>query len=121
MSSSPGVFRKRDFAVILLVLVSVYLTLFEAPTLKYTLEPAWFVDNRSQEARNPMQNLTQFRKPELDYGRLQPIITDLDGDLSKEVIIINKDYYLQVRYILRQSIQSFPHNSFTDIQCRYSI
>ena len=95
--SSNGLFRKRDLAVVVLVIVSLYLTMYEAPSLSYSLEPAWFVDNRKFDVKNPRVNITRQAIPDVDYTKLPPIITDLDGDFSKEMILVNKDLYLMVR------------------------
>lgn len=94
--SEPGLFRKRDLAMLVLVVVSVYLSLFETPTLKYSLEPAWFVDNRDLAMKYPHLNSTRHRTINLDYSLIPPIVTDLDGDSSNEIIIINRDLNLQV-------------------------
>jgi hypothetical protein len=92
----PGLFRKRDLAMLLLVIVAIYLSLFESPTLKYSLEPAWFVDNRNLVMKYPHANSTRHRSPNLDYSLIPPIVTDLDGDSSNEIILINRDLNLQV-------------------------
>lgn len=94
--TEPGLFRKRDLAMLVLVVVSIYLSLFETPTLKYSLEPAWFVDNRNLAMKNPHINSTRHRSINLDYSLIPPIVTDLDGDLANEIILINRDLNLQV-------------------------
>lgn len=82
--------------MVILVIVSLYLTMYESPSLSYSLEPAWFVDNRKFDVKNPRINISRQSVPDVDYSLLPPIITDLEGDFSKEMIVINKDLYLMV-------------------------
>lgn len=80
-----GLFRKRDLAVLLLVVVSLYLSYVDRPGLKYSIEPAWFIDQR--EAHE-----TQSFNSKL----LPPVITDLEGDGVNEIVMITKDLKLKV-------------------------
>lgn len=83
-----GLFRKRDVAVLILVVISVYLCYYDAPGLQYAIEPAWFIDQRtSAEA---------FLMNEVEYKLIPPIITDLEGDGVNEIVLITSDFKLKV-------------------------
>ena len=80
-----GLFRKRDVAVFILVSIALYLSYFDSPGLKYTIDPAWFIDQRETSNTNTV-----------DYKAVPPIITDLEGDGINEVILITSDFMLKV-------------------------
>jgi hypothetical protein len=82
-----GVFRKRDLAVLVLVAVSIYLSYFDSPSLSYVIEPAWFIDQRAVSDRTGQT---------LDPRMVPPLVTDLEGDLVNEVILITSDFKLKV-------------------------
>lgn len=82
-----GLFRKRDIAVVILISISIYLSYFDSPSLSYTIDPAWFIDQR------PDPTITD---KVLDYKVVPPIITDLEGDGINEVVMITSDFKLKV-------------------------
>jgi hypothetical protein len=53
MNIGNGLFRKRDVIIILIVTISIYLSLFDTPSLHYTIEPAWYVDQRQNKNSDP--------------------------------------------------------------------
>lgn len=83
---SSGLFRKRDLLVFVLVYFSVYFSFFETPSLKYTIEPAWFVE----------QGEPSDEFPPINYKMVPPIVTDLDGNGMKELVLITKDLELKI-------------------------
>lgn len=83
-----GLFRKRDLAVLILVAISLYLCYYDAPGLQYTVEPAWFIDQR-------VAPVTVLSK-EVNYKLVPPIITDLEGDGVNEIVLISSDFKLKV-------------------------
>ena len=80
-----GLFRKRDLAVLVLVVISLYLSYVDRPALNYVIEPAWFIDQR--EAHESQS---------FDAKLVPPIITDLEGDGVNEIVMITKDLKLKV-------------------------
>jgi hypothetical protein len=88
--TKPRLFRKRDFAIFILVVVSLYLSYFESPSLSYSIEPAWFIDQPNDS--------TKHRG--LSYKSVPPIITDLEGDGANEIIIITNNFELKVPFFL---------------------
>jgi hypothetical protein len=86
--TKPRLFRKRDFAIFILVVVSLYFSYFESPSLSYTIEPAWFIDQPNDS--------TKHRG--LSYKSVPPIITDLEGDGANEIILITNNFELKVPF-----------------------
>lgn len=82
-----GLFRKRDVAVLLLISISIYLSYLDSPGLTYSIDPAWFIDQKSDET---------IPSSHVDYNILRPIVTDLEGDGVNEVIMITNDLKLKV-------------------------
>ena len=80
-----ALFRKRDFAVIAAIIISAYVTL-DNRSFSYLLEPAWYVDQRGA-------------KSNFSGRPIIPIITDLDGNGQKEIILITKNFELKVNII----------------------
>lgn len=72
-------FRKRDLALLVVLCIVIYLGL-DTGTFSYNIEPVWYYD-MSKIQRN---------------HRVTPIITDLNGDGQKELIIITNDNQLKV-------------------------
>jgi len=72
-------FRKRDFALLVVLCIVIYLGL-DTGTFNYNIEPVWYYD-MSKAQRN---------------HRVAPIVTDLNGDGQKEIIIITNDNQLKV-------------------------
>jgi hypothetical protein len=82
----PQMMRKRDVAVIGVVLLAVYLSL-QSSHNNYVLEPSWYFD-QPMSAGGVM------------WKQLPPIITDLDGDGSREILLITKSLSLMVSLIV---------------------
>jgi len=80
-----GLFRKRDLAVLVLVVISLYLSYVDRPALNYVIEPAWFIDQRETH-----------ESQSFDCKLVPPIITDLEGDGVNEIVMITKDLKLKV-------------------------
>ena len=80
-------FRKRDLGVLLLIIVSLYLTWYDSPSLNYSIEPSWFIDQRSEVIDDA---------GDLNYRQVPPLIVDLEGDGAQEVIIITSSMHLKV-------------------------
>ena len=72
-------FRKRDFALLVVLCIVIYLGL-DTGTFNYNIEPVWYYDV-SKAQRN---------------HRVTPIVTDLNGDGLKELIIITNDNQLKI-------------------------
>ena len=73
--------RKRDVILVAVVAITSYLCL-GGGGMQFSLEPCWYLlDNRvdSREFRSTL-----------------PIVTDLDGDGEKEVVLITKNLQLQI-------------------------
>jgi hypothetical protein len=76
-----SLFRKRDIAVIAAILITAYITL-DNNSFSYMFEPAWYVDQREFSS---------------SIGRpILPIISDLDGNGEKEIVLITKGLELKV-------------------------
>ena len=90
-SNSISLFRKRDIGILVIVLISIYLSYFDAPSLNYVIEPAWFID----------QNDVPSPLPPINYKLIPPIITDLEGDGTNEVILVTTDFKLKVISLLK--------------------
>lgn len=101
------ILRKRDFAILLLVIISIYLSYYDKPSIKYIIEPAWFIDNKNinhhhqklnndKDLNNPYH--LPFRYGIDNYKLIPPIITDLEGDGVNEIILITNDFKLKVSY-----------------------
>ena len=95
-----GLFRKRDVVILILVAVTLYISMLDNPTLRYSIEPAWFIDQRIEKSStnkgSSIDNNEGLRSSELDYHLLSPIITDLDGDGANEIICVTRDRFLKV-------------------------
>lgn len=77
-----SLFRKRDFAILVTVLVTAYITL-DNNSYSYLFEPAWYIDQRYSR--------------DIPSGRtILPIIADLDGNGENEVIAVTNNYQLKV-------------------------
>lgn len=67
--------------MLVIVILAIYISL-EKTSYDYRLDPAWFFDQRKDST--------------MHWSSVLPIITDLDGDGSKELIVITKDLTLKV-------------------------
>lgn len=79
-----AVLRNRDLILLCVVAVAMYLSLSSA-SLSYTLDPSWYLDQRKYSTAASSE-----------YRSVPPVVTDLDGDGSKEVIMITRDHQLKV-------------------------
>lgn len=70
-SLSDGLFRKRDFLILVIMGLAIFLSL-DSPGFNFTLEPSWYIDQKFKVM-------------------LPPVICDLNGDGKKEVVLISKD------------------------------
>ena len=95
-----GLFRKRDVFILFLVAVTLYISTLDNPTLRYSIEPAWFIDQRTENKVSSIDNNEPF-----DYHLLSPIITDLDGDGSNEIICVTRDRFIKVKF---ERFKQFP-------------
>ena len=86
-----SLFRKRDLAIVSLVLIAGYIA-WDSNSLFYQFEPAWYIDKRKD---TNVLSLSGYNIP-------PPIITDLDGDNKKELIIVTSKGYLKVMAVLVQ-------------------
>jgi hypothetical protein len=99
-----GLFRKRDYFVVLMIAITTYISVLDYPTLKYSIEPAWYIDQRGKDADGRHRNfadevplIIDMKNESFSYQLVPPIITDLDGDGFNEVITISKDMHLKVQ------------------------
>jgi hypothetical protein len=76
-STSSTLLRRRDFLVLFLMALGLYLT-WDSASFTFTLEPAWYIDQRFKTLSTP-------------YDIIPPVICDLNGDGNKEVVLISKD------------------------------
>jgi len=97
-----GLFRRRDIFVILLVVITLYISFLDNQSLKYTIEPAWYIDQRVNDHGDSHRGflddipITHESNDTIDYQLVRPVVTDLDGDGSNEVVMITKDFKLKV-------------------------
>ena len=91
------IFRKRDFAFLVIIAITTYLCL-DSNNFSYVFEPAWYLDQRSTNAKS---------------GKIiPPIITDLDGDGEKEIIIITNNFELKI-VSAQQTPESYGKDIYT--------
>ena len=96
------VFRYRDLVVLVLVVITIYLSIIEAPSFDFSIEPAWFIDKRSEKAILNGANIfegadieNKFEDASTPFHHLA-IITDLDGDGTNELLTITNDFTMKV-------------------------
>jgi len=82
MSGAP-ILRSRDLLLLCVVAIAIYQSL-NSPSLSYTLDPSWYLDQRRLSSSSST------------YQTLSPIVTDLDGDGSKEIVLVTKDLHLKI-------------------------
>ena len=83
MSGAPILLRPRDLLLLCVVAIAIYQSL-NSPSLSYTLDPSWYLDQRRLSSSSST------------YQTLSPIVTDLDGDGSKEIVLVTKDLQLKI-------------------------
>jgi hypothetical protein len=97
-----GLFRRRDIFVIVLVLVTLYISFLDNQSLKYSIEPAWYIDQRVHDHSDLNRGfldeipISLESNETIDYQLVRPIVTELDGDGSNEIVMITKDLKLRV-------------------------
>lgn len=79
--SATRVFRKRDFAFLVILVLAIYISL-DTTSFTYRLQPAWYFDQRGSGDH--------------DWPQLSPLVVDLDGDDRNEIVFITKDQFLKV-------------------------
>lgn len=82
------VFRKRDLIVLIIIGIAIYLSL-DSSGISQSLDPAWYIDQRKTGWTG-------------DWDLVPPIVTDLDGNGDKEVVVITRDLKLKVRFCSMQ-------------------
>lgn len=78
----PTVFRKRDIFVAILVAIGIYISL-DTSSFSYVFEPAWYIDQRKSGWSG-------------EWHLIPPVITDLDGNGEKELIVVTRDLQLKI-------------------------
>ena len=81
---SSSLFRQRDILILLIVIITLFVTYYEQPSLEFSLEAAFFLDEDVGSNRNKRNSF------------VKPIVTDLDGDGFNELIFVTNDFTLQV-------------------------
>lgn len=113
------ILRKRDLAIFILVIISIYLSYYDKPSIKYIIEPAWFIDNKNinhhhqklnndKDLNNPYH--LPFRYGIDNYKLIPPIITDLEGDGINEIILITNDFKLKVSKFYYDNYHYYHHD-----------
>jgi hypothetical protein len=109
--SGYGLFRKRDF-IVLGVIVLVFILTLERSHFKFQFSPSWYIDQRRGEVQGTREDIAQTSL------RTKPIISDLDGDGQNEVLFISKDGRLNV--FLAKSPEDSPISIFQPQVLRYT-
>jgi hypothetical protein len=91
-SNQHGLLRKRDFCVLCIIAITIYLSL-KTINVTYKLEPAFYIDQRIGKKSSSSNSNN-------DWQFVAPIVTDLDGDGSNELVYITKDLHLKVIIII---------------------
>ena len=79
--------RKRDLAFLVVLVVAIYISL-DTTSFTYRLQPAWYYDQREAT-----ESSHYHEKP---WQMLAPLVVDLDGDDSKEIVFITKDQFVKI-------------------------
>jgi hypothetical protein len=96
------VVRSRDLIVWLLVAITLYMSLLESPYLDYSIEPAWFIDKRGENAIASSSIFERGRNKkaattdDAEDIRHMTLITDLDGNGMNELLTITNDYHMKL-------------------------
>jgi hypothetical protein len=78
-------FRKRDIVVFIVILITAFIS-YDNRRVSYSFEPAWYLDMRDFHGINIHKDAA-------------PLITDLNGDGEKEMVVITPDSYLKVNIL----------------------
>lgn len=81
----PKLFRKRDLILLCVVIIALYVT-FDTSHYQFSFSPSWYRNERS---------ITNKYYGYID-SHIAPIVSDIDSDGIKEVILITKDLKLEV-------------------------
>ena len=81
------VLRKRDLAFLIILVLAIYISL-DTTSFTYRLQPAWYYDQRAATESSHYH--------EQPWQMLPPLVVDLDGDDSKEIVFITKDQFVKV-------------------------
>lgn len=79
-----GAIRRRDVIVLLFMALALYLSM-DSAGLVYSLTPCWYYQDQSsasQPGKDPRETPRRI---------IHPIVTDLDGDGSNEIILVSAD------------------------------
>ena len=79
-TSIHKVLRKRDFIILALISIAFYLSM-ESTDFSYNLKPSWF--------------LARGNSPS-SWKAIPPVVTDIDGDGKREVVVVTNDLHLKV-------------------------
>lgn len=78
-----SIVRKRDVILIVVVAFAVYLSFGGGGDgLHYSLDPTWYQFDRAESTR--------------EWKGIPPLVTDLNGDGLKEIVVVTKDLRLQI-------------------------
>ena len=93
VGSGGALLRKRDLVMLCIVAIAIYISLNNTG-LSYSLEPSWYLhqERRLSSPSGAEGGLAGYSS----YTMLPPIITDLDGDGSKEIVVITRDLQLKI-------------------------
>lgn len=80
--AAQSIFRHRDILIIFIILLAAYIS-FDSNGYQYFLSPTWYVNDKKSST-------TKY------FHKLRPIITDIDGDGTNEVILITSSLEIQI-------------------------
>ena len=80
-AGGQSAFRQRDVIVLLLMAFAIYLSI-DSAGLDYSISPCWFYQDTSTSVGVSGDEILR---------NLQPIITDLDGDGTNEIVLVSAD------------------------------
>lgn len=91
---SGALLRKRDLVMLCIVAIAIYISLNNTG-LSYSLEPSWYLHQERRLSSAPGVGEGGSGGYSI-YKMLPPIITDLDGDGTKEIVVITRDLQLKI-------------------------
>lgn len=100
MSTYPSLFRQRDILILFVIAIAIYIT-FDSIGYQYLFSNSWYKSDRNYTAANVWRG-----------NHLKPIIADLDGDGFNEIILITRDFNLQVLKGIAEKIAANPNDIF---------